>query len=89
MLGWCLTKSLQPDGSFKISELDDTLGDTYFYGVSFLVDAGYFDRRNRFWINQDFPGAKAVYDRIQAKLKFIGLKDSGLKDAYEALNNSE
>jgi hypothetical protein len=89
MLNWCLTKSYQPDGSFKISELDDTLGDAYYYGVSFLVDAGYFRREDRFWTNQDFPGAKAAHDRIEGKLKSIGLKDSGLKDAYDALNGAK
>jgi hypothetical protein len=36
-------------GSFKVSELDETLGDAYFYGVSFLVDAGYFNPEKRFW----------------------------------------
>jgi len=89
MLSWCLAKSLQPDGSFKISDLDDTLGDAYYYGVSFLTDAGYFDAKKRFWTNQDFPAAKAVHDRIEAKLKSIGLKDSGLKDAYDALSSPQ
>jgi len=89
MLNWCLTKSLQPDGSFKISELDDTLGDAYYYGVSFLTDAGYFSAKDRFWTNQDFPAAKGVHDRIEAKLKSIGLKDSGIKDAYMTLTGSE
>ena len=36
MLDWCLTQSLQPDGSFKVSELDDTTGDAYNYAVSFF-----------------------------------------------------
>ena len=89
MLNWCLTKSYQPDGSFKVSELDDTLGDAYYYGVSFLVDAGYFRREGRFWTNQNFPGANAVHDRIEAKLKSIGLNDSGMRDAYDALHSSE
>ncbi|MFZ0035394.1 MAG: hypothetical protein WAK60_10480, partial [Sedimentisphaerales bacterium] len=60
MLDWCLANSYQPDGSFKVSDLDDTLGDAYSYGVSFLREAGYFRREDRFWTDQDFPGAKAV-----------------------------
>ena len=40
MLNWCLTESLQPDGSFKTSALDDTFGDAMEYGVSFLKDVG-------------------------------------------------
>jgi hypothetical protein len=88
MLNWCLTTSYQPDGSFKVSDLDDTLGDAYSYGVSFLQETGYFRRQDRFWTDQDFPGAQAVCDRIEAKLKSIGLADPGLKDAYETLEAS-
>jgi len=40
MLDWCLTKSLQKDGSFKVTELDDTTGDAFSYGVSFLTERG-------------------------------------------------
>ena len=43
MLDWCLSQSLQADGTFKTSEIDDTLGDVQMYGVWFLRDAGYFD----------------------------------------------
>ncbi len=35
--------------------------------------------------DQDFPEAKAVHDQIQAKLMSVGLKSSGLRDAYETL----
>lgn len=89
MLDWCLTKSYQPDGSFKVSDLDDTLGDAYRYGVSFLEEAGYFRRGDRFWTDQDFPDAKAVHDRIEAKLESIGPNDSGLKEAYDTLHSAE
>jgi hypothetical protein len=89
MLDWCLANSCQPDGSFKVSDLDDTLGDAYSYGVSFLRETGYFRREDRFWTDQDFPEAKAVRDRIEAKLKAIGLNDPGLKDAYETLHTLE
>jgi hypothetical protein len=86
MLHWCLTKSYQPDGSFKISELDDTMGDAYSYGVEFLNETGYFQSKDRFWTDQNFPEAKTVHDRIKAKIISIGLNDPGLKDAYETLN---
>jgi hypothetical protein len=89
MLDWCLANSYQPDGSFKVSDLDDTLGDAYSYGVSFLEETGYFRRQGRFWTDQDFPEAKAVHDRIEARLKAIGLNDPGLKDAYETLHTVE
>jgi hypothetical protein len=85
MLHWCLSNSYQPDGSFKISDLDDTMGDAYYYGVAFLKETDYFQNKDRFWTNQSFPEAKTVYDRIKAKLLSIGLNDPGLKDAYETL----
>jgi hypothetical protein len=86
MLGWCLENSLQPDGSFKTSDLDDTVGDAYYYGVSFLHDSGFFSPRDRFWTTQDFPQAQAIRQRIQAKLQSIGLSDGKIKDAYQTLN---
>ena len=85
MLNWCLSQSLQPDGSFKISDLDDTMGDAYYYGVSFLADAGYFTSKDRFWTKQDFPGGAALRAKIEAKIKAVGLNDSGMKDAYDVL----
>jgi hypothetical protein len=89
MLEWCLAKSYQPDGSFKVSDLDETLGDAFSYGVSFLREAGYFQREDRFWTDQEFPNANVVRDRIEAKLKSIGLNDPGIKDAYETLHTLE
>ncbi len=86
MLNWCLAKSYQPDGSFKISDLDDTMGDAYRYGVAFLSETGYFQSKDRFWTGQNFPEAKAVHDHIESKLLSIGLNNSGLRDAYQTLN---
>ncbi len=86
MLNWCLTNSYQPDGSFKISDLDDTMEDAFRYGVAFLSETGYFESKSRFWTNQNFPEAKSVHSQIEARLMSIGLKSSGLRDAYETLN---
>lgn len=87
MLDWCLTQSLQPDGSFKVSDLDETVGDAFSYGVSFLRETGYFRREDRFWTDQDFPQSGTVRDRIEAKLKSIGLSDPGIKGAYDDLQS--
>jgi hypothetical protein len=86
MLDWCLTESFQPDGSFKVSDLDETQGDAYRYGVWFLQEAGYFQRKDRFWTDQDFPDSKTVQERIEAKLKSTGLNDPALKEAYDTLH---
>ena len=89
MLHWCLTQSYQSDGSFKVSDLDDTLGDAYRYGVWFLQEAGYFNRRQRFWTDEDFPESKTVRDHIEAKLKSMGLGDPALKEAYDSLQSAK
>jgi len=89
MLDWCLTKSLQTDGSFKVSELDDTTGDAFSYGVSFLNEVGYFKRGDRFWTGADFPESDVVRGRIEAKLRSIGLNDPGIKDALDQLQKIE
>ena len=88
MLAWCMANSYQPDGSFRVSELDDTVGDAYSYGVSFLRETGYFRREDRFWTDQDFPEAEKVRKQIEARIKSIGLNDPGLKDAYNTLESA-
>jgi hypothetical protein len=65
--------------------LDDTPGDAYRYGVDFLAELGYFQRKDRFWTDQEFPGSRAVHDRIEAKLRSMGTGDPGLKEAYDTL----
>lgn len=85
MLRWCLTLSLQPDGSFQVSDLDEVHSDAYRYGIWFFGETGYFRRADRFWTGRDFPESGAVRARIAAKLNSIGLSDSGRKEAYETL----
>jgi hypothetical protein len=64
MLHWCLTESLQPDGSFAPNVADGSLEESVEYGVSFLARIGFFDKSKRFWTNQDFPQAEEVRGRI-------------------------
>lgn len=65
MLHWCLTESLQPDGSFKPSpEGDDSIEEGEHFGVAFLSRIGYFDKSKRFWTNQNFLEAEANRQHI-------------------------
>ncbi len=63
MLDWCLTKSLQPDGSFALGG-DGSIEENTYFGVAFLSRIGFFDRSRRFWTNRDFPEAPAIRERI-------------------------
>jgi len=64
LLNWCLTESLQPDGSFKFVEGDNSKEEGTYYGASFLSRVGYFDKSKRFWTARDFPEAEEVCQRI-------------------------
>ncbi len=85
MLDWCLSQSLQADGSFKTSEIDDTLGDAQMYGTWFLRDAGYFDPKLRFWTDRSFPDSEAIRTRIKARLEAMGQGDPSVKEAFDAV----
>ncbi|MGD0061639.1 MAG: hypothetical protein ABSD58_19705 [Verrucomicrobiia bacterium] len=66
MLHWCLTESLQPDGTFKPHVADGSLEEGEYYATSFLARIGFFDKKERFWTNRDFPEAAAVRENIIA-----------------------
>ncbi len=74
MLDFCLTKSLQEDGSFKSPE-EDTLSSSFYFGVGFLHEIGFFSKRQRFWTDREFPQAKEIRQRILNRIKSIGLDD--------------
>jgi hypothetical protein len=89
MLNWSLTESLQPDGTFALSAIDDTFGDAMNFGVLFLRDTGFFNKRDRFWTDENFPQAKDVYQRIKARLESAGSQTPELKRAYRNITRIE
>jgi hypothetical protein len=66
MLHWCLTESLQPDGSFKPHVADGSLEEGEYYATAFLARIGFFDKKERFWTARDFPEAAAIRGKIIA-----------------------
>jgi hypothetical protein len=88
MLDWCLTETLNEDGSFDIGD-ESTLGGAYYFGVSLLDEVGYFSKENRFWTDEEFPEANAVRKRIVKKLKASGLDDPEAQWALMLLEASE
>lgn len=64
MLVECLSKSLQPDGSFALGNSDDSLGDSYYFGVSFLAEVGFFDPGKRFWTDEELPPSSEIREKL-------------------------
>jgi hypothetical protein len=63
MLNWCLTESLQADGSF-VHGGDDSVEENTYFGAAFLSRIGFFDRKRRFWTKREFPEAPEIRQRI-------------------------
>jgi len=81
LLQWCLTESLQPDGSFKMWAGDNSKEESTYYGASFLVRIGFFDKSKRFWTDQDFPNAESIRKQICSYIK-KHLKGAGTDGEY-------
>jgi hypothetical protein len=75
MLDFCLTQSLQHDGSFKAPE-EDTLSSSFYFGIGFLREIGFFSKSKRFWTDQPFPQAEAIRKRILDRIDAMKLDDS-------------
>jgi len=92
MLHWCLTDSLQPDGSFRVSIADEgSPEEAEYYGTAFLARIGYFSPRERFWTTGNFPDAGEVRRRIQSYIeRHLGSGAAGgsyYQSALEYLND--
>jgi hypothetical protein len=66
MLDWCLSKSLQSDGSFKYRPGDISIEEGIGYGVSFLSELGFFSKEKRFWTNEEFADSNEVRKKIKS-----------------------
>jgi hypothetical protein len=75
MLRWCLSESLQKDGSFKPQDGDDSVEERTYFAVAFLSRVGFFDQSKRFWTTEDFPESEPIRRKI---IEYIGKhQDSG------------
>jgi hypothetical protein len=75
MMDFCLNDTLNPDGSFKLMD-EDTVGSSFLFPVSLLNELGYFRPSLRFWTWDSFPDALKRADRVQARIKGMGLTDT-------------
>jgi hypothetical protein len=75
MMDFCLKETMNPDGSFKMMD-EDTLGSSFLFPISLLNELGYFRPSLRFWTWDSFPDAMKVADRVQERIKVMGLTDT-------------
>jgi hypothetical protein len=74
MLGFCIAQ-LRPDGSFNMLD-EDTLGSSFLFPISLLNELGYFRPSLRFWTGESFPDAMKLADKVENRIKTMGLTDT-------------
>ena len=85
MLDWCLAESVMPDGRVLHPDKGDMVPDSYYFAAAFLDTIGYFDRRKRFWTDQDFPEAEARRTGMVAQLRHYNPQLTVIADTLERL----
>ncbi|MCP4327729.1 MAG: hypothetical protein GY791_04745 [Alphaproteobacteria bacterium] len=86
LVHWTVSQSLASDGSFVVDQtFYNRTSDAYYFGVSFLDAAGYWDNAKRFWTDADFPEAIATCRAIKARLEFLALEGESAVSALRKL----
>jgi hypothetical protein len=88
MLEFCLTETLNEDGSFKLMD-EDTVGSSFMIPVHLLDDLGYFRQSRRFWTDEPFPEGPATARRIAMRIESMGLTDTESQKALRRLRWAE
>jgi hypothetical protein len=89
MLQFCLRETLAEDGSFKLLADESSLAGAQLFGVSFLSEIGYFQKRERFWTDREFPEATGLRQRLQKRLRSFDESDAELELALLLLTAAE
>ncbi|MFI5014326.1 MAG: hypothetical protein ACHQAY_18470 [Hyphomicrobiales bacterium] len=71
MLDWALTHSIGQDGEIARTSASEPLGDMYYFAAAFLDTIGYFDKRKRFWTDEDFAEAEPLRQALEAQARLI------------------
>ncbi|SPE56509.1 exported hypothetical protein [Verrucomicrobia bacterium] len=88
MIKFCLTETLNADGSFKLMD-EDTVGSSYMFPVELLDETGYFRKSRRFWTDESLPGSMEVAKRVAAKIQLAGLTDTESRKALRRLQDAQ
>jgi hypothetical protein len=91
MLNWALSESISSDGQFGDDlGFSDSVGEAYYYGVSFLVEVGYWNEDRQFW-NDDpthYAGAEDLCHKIGNHLVKLRTGSITAQHALAKLNQS-
>jgi hypothetical protein len=91
MLKWALSASITPDGQFRDDpSFYDSVGEVYYYGVSFLVEAGYWNKDGRFWDDDPthYAGAEDLCRKIRSHLVKLQTNSITARHALTRLDQS-
>ncbi|MBI3892320.1 MAG: hypothetical protein HY303_12425 [Candidatus Wallbacteria bacterium] len=80
---WCLADAVRPDGSFGSEADEGDPGNTFYFAVSLLDEAGVFDPAKRFWTSRALPGGQALRRRLALRL-LREPRDSGASGLFLA-----
>ena len=74
---------LSMDGQARFyADAYDNIGDAYYFGVSFLEEAGYFRKSRRFWAkNLTFSGNEQIRQKIIGNLQKLDSRDPMIASA--------
>src|SRR5258708_11975273 len=88
MINFCLSETLNTDGSFKLMD-EDTVGSSFMFPVELLDEAGYFRKSRRFWPDESFPGSLQVAIKVASKIQLAGLTDTESRKALSLLHDAQ
>ena len=91
MLKWTLDESITSDGQFKDDpSFYDSVGEAYYYGVSFLDEIGYWDSGRRFWDDgtSEFPASSDLCSKMGGQLAKLQRGSRAAQDALRKLSET-
>ena len=91
MLKWAVSELMSSDGQFR----DDlgfsaSVGEAYYYGVSFLAEVGYWNTERRFWDDDPtrYAGAENLCQKVRSQLMKLHTAAITARHALAKLNQS-
>lgn len=91
MLKWAVSESMSSDGQFRDDlGFSDSVGEAYYYGVSFLAEVGYWNTERRFWDDDPtrYAGAENLCRKVRSQLMKLQTAGITAQHALAKLNQS-